>query len=66
MIPPVRERDAYLVKANLKLKTTFQALDIKNLGDLFNSAINLFFTSCMCDWDKREADPTRLVIKYAY
>ena len=34
-----------IVKANPKLKTTFQALDIKNLGDLFNSVTNLFFTN---------------------
>ena len=33
------------MKANPKLKTTFQALDIKNLGDLFNSVTNLFFTN---------------------
>ena len=31
---------SYLVKANPKLKTTFQALDIKTLGDLFNSVTN--------------------------
>ena len=36
---------SYIVKANPKLKTTFQALDIKNLGDLFNSVTNLFFTN---------------------
>jgi hypothetical protein len=36
---------SYLVKANPQLKTTFHALDIKPLGDLFNSVTNLFFTN---------------------